>query len=88
MQTPLFVSLVRSPLLQELDKSQNVTFVYCLRRFKNISWCVRVANLVVNKESIVAPIKTLHIFLSALSAAFSKFFSLYFKFLGEPCQTE
>jgi len=32
----------------------------------------------------MAPIKPLQIFLSALSAAHSKLFSLYFKFSGEP----
>ena len=25
-----------------MDKSQDVTFVYCLKRFKVISWCVKV----------------------------------------------
>jgi len=33
---------------------------------------------------IVAPIKPHHVFLSALSTAYSKLFSLYFKFSGEP----
>jgi len=32
----------------------------------------------------MVPIKPLHILLSALSAAYSKLFSLYFKFSGEP----
>ena len=31
-----------------------------------------------------APIKPPHVVLSALSAAYSKLFSLYFQFLGEP----
>jgi len=33
----------------------------------------------------VAPTKPLHVFLLALSADYSKLFSLYFKFSGEPC---
>jgi len=33
---------------------------------------------------IVAPIKPHHVFLSALSATYSKLFSLYFKFSGQP----